>query len=163
MKVILFALLILTGCKAPDVSSLNPLDSYLNPQTKDDDSIRDEYMDLVNAYRGEVGVDALIYSGVIEQVAQEHSENMAKGEVPFGHEGSGVRCQKLMTEIGPANLCGEIVAQGQDNAKEVFSAWMSSLSHRSKIENGRYTHTGLGIARNPKGTIYWTQIYLEVL
>lgn len=163
MKAILLVLLILVGCKAPDVSSLNPMDQYLNSQSKDEDKERDDYMELVNGYRLKIGKEELVYSGVIEAIAQEHAENMASGEVPFGHDGSSVRCQKIKTEIGPANLCGEIVAQGQDNAREVFTAWMSSLSHRSKIENARYTHTGLGIARNSKGTLYWTQIFLEVL
>jgi uncharacterized protein YkwD len=162
MKMFLLLLFLVTGCKSPNVEKLNPLESYLNPQTKDDSLIREEYINLVNSHRQNLGTRALIYSDYIEDVAQEHSENMAEGKVPFGHTGSSVRCQKIITELGPANLCGEIVAQGQDNAKEVFASWIGSLAHKSKIENSRYTHTGLGIARNSRGVIYWTQIFLEV-
>lgn len=163
MKVFLLALFLLVGCETPNVENLNPLDQYLNPATKDEATIREEYMDLVNSHRQDIGVRALIYSAYIEGVAQEHSENMAKGLVPFGHAGSSLRCQKIISELGPANLCGEIVAQGQDNASEVYKAWMNSSGHKSKIENARYTHSGLGMAKNPKGVIFWTQIFLEVL
>lgn len=163
MKVFLLALFLLVGCETPNVENLNPLDQYLNPATKDETTIREEYMGLVNTHRQDIGERALIYSAYIEGVAQEHSVNMASGKVTFGHTGSSARCQKIITELGPANLCGEIVAQGQDNASEVYKAWMSSSGHKSKIENGRYTHTGLGMAKNPKGVIFWTQIFLEVL
>lgn len=163
MKAFLLLLLLLAGCKTPNVENLNPLDQYLNPDPKDESTLREEYMELVNTHRQDIGVQSLIYSDYIEGVAQEHSNNMAKGVVPFGHTGSSSRCQKIITELGPANLCGEIVAQGQDNATEVFRAWMSSSGHKSKIENARYTHTGLALAKNSRGVIFWTQIFLEVL
>src|SRR5690349_14152841 len=124
MKVFLLALFLLVGCETPNVENLNPLDQYLNPASKDDATIREEYMELVNSHRQDIGVRALIYSAYIEGVAQEHSENMASGKVTFGHTGSSLRCQKIITELGSANLCGEIVAQGQDNASEVYKAWM---------------------------------------
>lgn len=163
MKVFLLLLFLLAGCESPNVDNLNPLDRYLNPGTKDENTVREEYMDLVNTHRQDIGVRALIYSAYIEGVAQEHSENMASGKVAFGHTGSSDRCQKIITELGPANLCGEIVAQGQDNASEVYKAWMNSSGHKSKIENSRYTHAGLGLAKSSKGVIFWTQIFLEVL
>ena len=163
MKVFLLALFIITGCTTPDVADLNPLDKYLTPVSKDDAEIKAEYLELVNAQRALIGVDALMDSSVIEEVADEHSKNMANGLVPFGHDGSSVRCQKIITDLGPAILCGELVAQGQDSASEVFRAWMSSSTHKSKIENSRYTHTALGMAKNSKGVIFWTQIFLEVL
>lgn len=163
MKAILLALFIITGCTTPDVADLNPLDKYLTPVSKEDSEIKAEYLELVNAQRALVGVDALIHSSIIEEVADEHSKNMANGSVPFGHDGSSVRCQKIITELGPANLCGELVAQGQDDATAVYRAWMNSSTHKSKIENSRYTHTALGMAKNSKGVIFWTQIFLEVL
>lgn len=163
MKILILFLLFLTSCTSPDVSDINPLEKYLSPQAKDDADLREEYMDLVNRHRSRLGLDEFIYSPEIENLAQEHSINMARGQVPFGHDGSGVRCQKLMTEIGPANLCGEIVAKGQDDPVKVFTAWKSSSSHRSKIENSRYTHSAVGVGRNSEGVIFWTQIFLEVL
>lgn len=163
MKAFLLLMFLLVGCETPNVENLNPLDRYLDSATKDETTVREEYINLVNTYRQGIKVPALIYSDYIEGVAQEHSENMASGKVAFGHTGSSDRCQKIITELGPANLCGEIVAQGQGNATEVFKAWMSSSGHRSKIENSRYSHTGLGMAKNPKGVIFWTQIFLEVL
>lgn len=164
MKILLCLLVLISSCKAPDVDDLNPLEPYYNPAFSDDTTYaRDDYMELVNNYRNDIGLDSFLYSDEIQREAEAHAKKMATGEVAFGHLGSGERCQILITELGPANLCGEIVAKGQDSASEVFASWMSSSSHRSKISSTRYTHTGLGMAKSSKGVIYWAQIFLEVL
>lgn len=164
MKLLLVLLFLLVGCKTPDVDGLNPLERYMTPQSKDDAlTMRDEYLEMINDLRNKEGVDPLIYSEVIEEVAQAHADKMAKGLVAFGHTGSTARCQQIITEMGPANLCGEIVAKGQASAKEVFAAWTSSTTHKSKILNRRYTHTGLGISKSSEGVSFWVEIFLEVL
>ncbi len=119
-------------------------------------------MDLVNDHRLDLGLDSLIYSEEIERKAVEHSQNMANGSVAFGHTGSSARCSSIMTSLGPANLCGEIVAKGQKTPDAVFASWMGSSGHRSKIENSRYTHTGVSVIKNDSGVSFWTQIFLEV-
>lgn len=162
MKFLLLFLLVISGCKTPSVENLNPLDNYLNPASKDDQTVIDEYLVLMNGRRHELGINALIYSREIELKAQEHSQNMANGSVAFGHTGSSARCSAIITALGPANLCGEIVAKGQDTSLEVFNAWMGSSGHRSKIENSRYTHTGVSVIKNDSGVSFWTQIFLEV-
>lgn len=118
---------------------------------------------LVNAHRERKGAALLVEAESIKALAQEHAENMSRGAVAFGHAGSSRRCDILITELGPAELCGEIIARGQENADEVYSAWMKSAAHRTKIENPRYTHTGVGLSKSESGVIYWTQIFLEVL
>lgn len=156
MKYLLLILLIVSGCKSPSVENLNSLE-------KDDSTVIDSYLTLVNGHRHDLGINALIYSTEIELKAQEHSRNMANGSVTFGHTGSGVRCSAIITSLGPANLCGEIVAKGQNTSLEVFNAWMGSSGHKSKIENSRYTHTGVSVIKNDSGVSFWTQIFLEVL
>lgn len=164
MKIIFLSFLFLVSCKNPAGNNFNPLESYLNPDSGEDKlSVIEEYAQLVNDYRHDVGLNALRYSKEIEGEAQLHSQSMATGGVAFGHTGSSSRCKKIITAFGRGNLCGEIVAMGQKTPKEVFKAWMNSPAHKSKIDNSRYTHTGVGFAKNAKGAIYWTQIFLEVL
>lgn len=157
MKYLLLFLLVITGCKTPSIENLS-----FDPDKKDDVSVIESYLTLVNTHRHDLGINALIYSTEIEQKAQEHSQNMANGTVSFGHTGSSARCSAIITALGPANLCGEIVARGQETSAQVFSSWMGSSGHKSKIENSRYTHTGISVVKNDSGVSFWTQIFLEV-
>lgn len=159
MKTIL--LLLLLSCSCNKSSNGNP--ERRSPYIRENDSqILNDYYKIVDDYRLDKGLERLIQSSEIEEVAQDHSQQMARGLVPFGHMNSSKRCQKIITELGPANLCGEIVAKGQKEPADVFRSWMSSPGHASKITNPRYTHTGLGVSESEDGTKYWTQIFLEV-
>lgn len=156
-----FSLFILTSCKSvEDVNPLNGMDG------KSDESLNSEtteqYIQLINNYRQSIGLKALIFEAKMSAVATTHSQNMASGKVGFGHTGFSERCNKAREIMGSGNLCGEIVAQGQTTAEKVFASWMSSLGHRAKIEEGRYTHTGFGYFKSAAGTTYWTQVFLEV-
>ncbi len=121
-----------------------------------------EYMDLVNAHRTSIGRGTLVHVDNMQATALQHSSRMAIGKVAFGHTGSGSRCRVIKRSMGSGNLCGEIVAWGQKTPHRVFRAWLNSPGHRRIMEGKRYTHTGMGFARNKKGRIYWTQIFLEV-
>lgn len=162
MKFIFILLFLTISCKSPSVYNINPLEAYLDPQIKADPNLREDYIQLMASYRHDQGLNSYIYSKELELKAQEHSEKMASGSVAFGHTGSSLRCSELILEMVSGNLCGEIIAKGQESAEAVFAAWMSSITHAGKILNTRYTHTGLGIAKSEAGVIYWTQIFLEV-
>lgn len=162
MKIIFVLLFLVVGCKTPSVDNINPLEAYLDPQIKADSNLREDYIQLMTNYRHDLGLNSYIYSEELELKAQEHSEKMASGSVAFGHTGSSLRCSELILELGSGNLCGEIIAKGQESAEAVFASWMSSTTHAGKIMNPRYTHTGLGIAKSAGGVIFWTQIFLEV-
>ena len=167
MKLLLFGVLTLlslsASCNKNSLSEFNPLDvktESANPE--DQSSVTNEYLDLVNARRASLGLNPLILQNEMSILAITHSQNMASGKVSFGHTGFTERCDDSREIMSGGNLCGEIVANGQDNASEVYAAWMASSGHRQKIEEGRYTHTGFGYYKNSEGEIYWTQIFLEV-
>lgn len=119
------------------------------------------YFDVVNQYRRKIGLRPFIYSPFIAEIAHGHSRFMAEGYGRFGHAGWRTRCARLRSEMR-SDLCGEIVAMGQRTPEEVLEAWLNSYDHRIAIENPRYTHTGIGIAKNAEGRLYWTQMFLEL-
>ena len=119
-------------------------------------------MDLVNQHREKRGLQTLDYSPGMSAIIEKHAKNMALGKVKFGHSGSAVRCDRAEKVLGGGNLCGEIVAWGQKDAKKAFQAWLNSPGHRAIIENGRYNQTGFGFYKNKAGRIYWAQIFLEL-
>jgi uncharacterized protein YkwD len=132
-----------------------------NRERSQDAITQNEYMEILNSHRQRLGLRPLIYTLIIEPVAHEHSDDMARGKTSFGHSGWRARCRKITDELR-GNACSEIVAMGQKTPQAVFDAWYNSSSHRASLENPRYTHTGLGVVKNSKGVIYWTQLFLEV-
>ena len=125
------------------------------------DEVIDEFMSLVNDYRQQKGLRGLLLDSSINEIALEHSENMAQAEVSFGHAGFSLRCSQARQALGGGNLCLENVARGQRTAQEVFNAWINSTGHRENIESARATHMGLGYSRDNKNVYYWTQLFLE--
>lgn len=119
------------------------------------------YIDVVNEYRAKIGLRPFVYSPIITEVAFGHSRFMAEGYGRFGHGGWRSRCAKLRNEMR-SDICGEIVAMGQKTPEAVLEAWLGSPAHRSAIENPRYTHTGVGVAMNAQGRLYWTQMFVEL-
>lgn len=114
----------------------------------------------VNEHRQSMGLPPLQLSATLCDIARSHSINMAHGAVPFSHDGFEQRVAeawKLMPPQGPA---AENIAEGVTSARAVVDLWLHSAGHRRNIE-GNYTIMGLGIATNEKGTVYFTQMFLD--
>ena len=133
-----------------------------NAQEVDTQSISEEYLDLVNDHRINMGLRPLTYNKIIEEISRGHSKGMGLHSRPFGHFGFSLRCRQLKRRLGPHTMCGEVVAMGQKTPAAVFKAWINSPGHREEIENPRFTMTGLGLYKDDRGVIYWTQMFLEL-
>ena len=125
-------------------------------------SINQEYLELVNEYRIDQKLAPLTSNPIIEKIAYEHSRGMALKTREFSHLGFSQRCTKIKSRLAPHKKCGEIIAYGQKNAKAVLKAWLNSPPHKAAIEGVGYNHTGLGIYRNSRGVIYWTQMFIKL-
>lgn len=112
----------------------------------------------VNLHRYSIGLSLLQLNKVESTVAAQHSRDMASGRVPFGHTGLQSRVNIITRQIGPVTATGENVALGQRSPKEVVADWLQSPGHRRNIE-GDFKLTGIGLARDDKGLIYYTQIF----
>ena len=120
-----------------------------------------QFMDLVNDHRRSIGLRSIIHSDGLEDIARQHSVNMANGSVAFGHTGFSSRCSEGRSVLGGGNWCGENVAAGQKTPQAAFTSWMNSSGHRANIESSKATHTGFGYAKNSSGKYYWTQIFIQ--
>jgi uncharacterized protein YkwD len=90
-------------------------------------------------------------------LATGHSQDMARGKVPFGHEGFKSRAKSIQKALG-SNEVGENVASGPMTAREVVDGWLHSPGHKKNIE-GDFKLTGIGYAADKKGNIFFTQIF----
>jgi uncharacterized protein YkwD len=114
----------------------------------------------VNLHRKSIGRKALELNNVESSLAVQHSINMASYKTPFGHDGLNDRAKIISKKIGRISVAAENVASGDMTAKEVVDGWLNSPGHKRNIE-GDFTLTGIGVAKNNKGIIYYTQIFTK--
>ena len=116
-------------------------------------------LDLVNRHRVELGLRPLSLDARVGRAAHEHSAAMASGRVRLGHDEFGARIEST------GRVCersAENVAFNEGHPRpgaEAVDGWLKSRAHRQAIE-GRYDVTGVGVASNAAGAIYFTQIFL---
>ncbi|MEH2063284.1 MAG: CAP domain-containing protein [Nostoc sp.] len=114
----------------------------------------------INNYRASQGLPALTRNSAIDNQVRIHSQNMANRTVPFGHNGFAQRV--IATGIS-YKAAGENVAFNQgysDPATVAVQGWLKSPGHLANIR-GNYNKTGIGVAKNSQGEIYFTQMFIR--
>ena len=121
-------------------------------------SLEAETLDLVNAHRVSLGLNALVEDPPVADVARAHSGHMIVHDF-FDHvnpEGYSPGDRASLAGVG-WSYYGENIAAGYDTPQAAFNAWMNSPGHRENIERAEWTHAGMGYARGPSTwTHYWT-------
>jgi uncharacterized protein YkwD len=118
-------------------------------------------LDLVNRHRSERGLPPLVLDARIARQARLHSVAMATGATPPGHAGFDERVRALRRDM-PCRRTAENVAFNQgyrDPASQAVRGWLRSSGHRENIE-GPYQSTGIGVASDARGNVYFTQIFV---
>ncbi len=119
---------------------------------------------LINQYRENNRLPRLVWDGAIAKVARGHSRDMALGDVDFGHDGFGDRVHRLKSVLTGLQGAGENVLM-TDNpdqaAQQAVALWLRSPHHLENIR-GNFNYSGLGVWRNEKGVIYFTQIFVKL-
>ena len=121
-------------------------------------SLLQQVFDQTNQFRRSKGLSRLQLRDELNTIAQQHSENMAGGRVAFGHEGFAQRSAGASTAIHAIRSFAENVAYGPASAKEIMNMWKNSPGHRSNML-GHYRYTGIGIAADKQGQIFYTQVF----
>ncbi|MBA2709808.1 MAG: CAP domain-containing protein [Tatlockia sp.] len=114
----------------------------------------------VNEYRAKHHLNPLQLNDRMSEAAAKHSRDMAKHAVPFGHKNFDKRIHRLFSEIGECKGGAENVAYNYKDGKDVVRNWLTSRGHRINIE-GNYNLTGIGLARDQRGKLYFTQIFIR--
>lgn len=119
-----------------------------------------EVLTYVNQYRAARGLPKLVMNEAANREARRHSLEMAKHQVPFGHSGFSRRMGHLYREIENADGGAENVAYNYKTARIVVDGWINSPGHRRNMV-GHYDTTGIGIARDAQGRLYFTQLFVR--
>lgn len=158
----------------PDEKPSNPGDSNDNntvvpdekpdqiPGTSNDfNAFQQKVLEIVNVERAKVGAKALTLNSKLSNVATAKSQDMINKNY-FDHNSPTYGSPfDMMKQFGISyKTAGENIAMGQTSPEEVMNSWMNSSGHRKNILNPSFTEIGVGIAKNSKGQLYWTQMFI---
>ena len=124
-------------------------------------SYQQQVLDLVNAERTKRGISALTLDSNLSSVATKKSQDMVNKNYFENTSPTYGSPFDMMKQFGISyRTAGENIAKGQKTPQEVVTAWMNSEGHRKNILNPNFTNLGVGIAKDSKGTTYWTQMFI---
>ena len=122
----------------------------------------------VNSTRLGQGLDALIEDAVLNRAAREHSEELAaRGKLDHTSTDPARRTMTMRIEAagGTWLRAAENLAHVSGYASGVpgrtVNMWLKSNGHRRNLLSPDYTHTGVGVAIDPRGRWYVTQLYVR--
>jgi uncharacterized protein YkwD len=142
------------------LSSIPPQQVAVSTTTFKTTDLEKSVFEQINRYRVARGLSKLSLNANITKQARIHSSNMAKGKVPFSHNGLEKRVNAIPLKY---NSAAENVAYNlgyNDPASEAVIGWLNSPGHLHNIK-GSYNLTGIGVATNGDGEVYLTQIFLR--
>ena len=116
----------------------------------------------VNEYRVSHRLRGLRYDTKLAAVARAHSEDMARGRAPLGHDGFTKRADAVEEFLEFKEIAENVAMNNYARPRTVpvaMNGWLRSPHHRENIE-GRFDVTGVGIARSRDGTYYFTQLFV---
>jgi uncharacterized protein YkwD len=145
--------------KTVPVKSSSTNKTYSNTQV-DVSTMENNILFYVNRHRRAIGLPDLQMLTVASAEAARHSANMAAKRTPFGHAGFESRVSAISRSLGSVSAAAENVADGKLTAQEVVDGWLHSPAHKKNIE-GNYTLTGIGLATDAGGIMYFTQIFVH--
>lgn len=124
------------------------------------DGLVDDVLSYTNKFRRSKRLAPLEMRDELNAIAQKHTDDMAKGRVGFGHEGFDKREDRARKYFPGASRFAENVAYGSPTGKDVVEGWKSSTGHRRNML-GPYKYIGIGVARDRRGVLYYTQIFID--
>jgi uncharacterized protein YkwD len=119
-----------------------------------------ELLEMTNKERAREKLPPLKPNPVLFKAARAHSANMAK-QGKMEHVLDGKNPAQRVRDLGyDYAKAAENIGVGENvPMTEIMKGWMASKHHRENILEGKYTEVGLGIARNGKGEVYYTQVF----
>lgn len=98
----------------------------------------------------------------LAEVARGHSRDMARGKVPFGHDGLQKRAERIAASIGMAGLAENVSRHDRSSGfvDAALKQWLGSPAHKKNID-GDYDLAGVGAAQSADGVVYFTQIFVK--
>src|ERR671917_1007753 len=120
------------------------------------------FVELLNAYRGELGLAPVTLNSELGAAAEYHSVDMAMNNYFDHYLFDGTDAGTNIQNFGYTGFpYSENIAAGMATAQEVMIGWQNSPEHNATMTNPEYTEIGIG-RHYGEGTQYgwyWTATY----
>ena len=114
--------------------------------------------EMITAARASEGLASLRPSRALDGVAAAHAERMKRAS-ELGHDVGDGDVRSRVEDAGiDATRVGENVAHAATLALAHRALW-ASPSHRDNILGARYSHVGIGVARDVDGSVWVTELF----
>lgn len=132
------------------------------PDIRSTQTQENEVARLVNVERGKAGLQPLKLNWELSRVARVKSQDMSDKNY-FSHNSPTFGSTfSLIGKYGIVySAAGENIAYGYSTPAAVMNGWMNSPGHRANILGKQYNQIGVGMVKNSKGQIYWTQVFIK--
>lgn len=121
-------------------------------------SLESQLLDLVNRERTGAGLSALSVNPWAASIAHAWSEKM-RADADISHDDAYFAQGR--SNMPGARLLGENVAMG-GSVQRIHDLFMESPTHRENVMEPRFTHVGIGFARDDNGYLFATQDFAEI-
>jgi len=126
------------------------------------DAEESAFVELLNAYRGELGLAPVTLNSALGAAAEYHSGDMAANNYFSHYLFDGTDAGQNIQNFGyTAFPYAENIAAGMATAQEVLVGWQNSPEHNATMTDPQYTEVGIGRAYNEASQYgwYWTATY----
>lgn len=132
------------------------------PNIDDVKKLEEEVVRLVNAERAKMGLHALKHNWELSRVARYKSQDFINKNY-FAHQSPTYGSPfDMIKQFGiKYTAAAENIAKGQPTPASVMNSWMNSTGHRNNILSSSYYEIGVGVAKDSKGNLYWTQMFIK--
>jgi uncharacterized protein YkwD len=123
---------------------------------KEKTALEDEVIRLLNAERKKQGLTLLAKNDDLTAAARMKAQDMADNNY-CAHQSPtyGSPASMVKKYVKSVIYGGENVASGQSTAKEVFTDWKNSPSHKAIMFKKSADCAGIGVALDSKGNLVW--------
>lgn len=124
--------------------------------TKEEEAV----LKLTNELRAKEKLPALKPNALLTKAARAHSENMAK-QKKLSHVLDEKEPAERVADTGYKRAwVGENIAGGRRlTPKGAYDLWLDSAPHKKNMLSDKFEEIGIGIARDGRGDIYYTQVF----
>ena len=152
-----------TALAAPQAPITDSDDLAIGADNYCPDGEEQEFLRLINQYRGSKGLGKLQISRTLGAAADHHSRQMASADY-FSHTLlNGVSWSKNLAKHGYKfnTFKGENIAAGRAAASEAFQQFKDSPTHNAVMLDPNFTAIGIGRAYDKQSTYqwYWTTTF----
>src|SRR5215213_7857888 len=120
------------------------------------------FVELLNAYRGELGLAPVTLNSELGAAAAYHSVDMAANNYFDHYLFDGTDAGTNIQNFGYTGFpYAENIAAGMETAQEVMIGWQNSPEHNATMINPQFTEVGIGRAYGEGSHYgwYWTATY----